>query len=133
MDWSYLAGFIDADGSIGFRKATYEHPRPYITATQAPEYRKVLDELYVFVGIGAVNVRSEGLVVWQAAGYKIYDTIRALRPFLIIKQDRADRVLEFIDCRNRLRQINGNAPPDQHCLDLVEANKKRHSGRRFLT
>lgn len=128
MDWSYAAGFIDADGSLGFAAASYEHPRPVLTATQNVEHREVLDLLAVLIGLGGVYLRDSGLAIYRTAGFKLLDPLQHLEPYLIVKRTNAQRMIEFINCR----QTRKSLPPDEHCLALVEASRYKKTGRIFL-
>lgn len=118
MNWDYAAGFMDADGHIGFFHE-YGSPRPNITASQTT--REVLDQLCSLFGIGKVHQRaSSNLFVWRATGTRMLPIVRELAPRLIVKQPQALRVIEFIECRTKAAH---NRPFDQHCFDLVEANR----------
>lgn len=116
MNLSYAAGFIDADGSIGFFME-YGSPRVAMSASQ--NSHEVLDQLRDLLDIGQVYSRPAGVFVWRASGFKILPVVRSLLPFIIVKRQQALRVEEFILCRQQAPRT----PVDAHCLALVAANK----------
>lgn len=118
MNWDYAAGFMDADGSIGFFHE-YGTPRPCISASQTTE--EVLIQLKsLFSDIGGIYHRDIGaLYVFRATGTKMLPILKELVPRLIVKQPQCLRLIEFIECRTNGRH---NKPIDEHCKDLVTAN-----------
>ena len=129
MNWDYLAGFIDGEGTITFWR--YRSPKgtscllPYLIVYQkdpAP-LRAIRD----FLGVG--NLRENGPINrYELRGRALLPVLRELSPRLLVKQRQANALIEFIECRTRL----AGKPYDDHCLALDpqmrEWNRRGNSG-----
>ena len=119
MDWSYVAGFIDGEGTITFARCRTRVGNPslkprIIVGQKKPEVLYLIQEK---VGGGHVLQQPGGLFVWQADGLRLHlDLMSRLQPLLIIKKRQAEILVEF--CKCRLAVLGGNQTYDQHCLDL---------------
>lgn len=90
----YLAGMIDADGSIRFRKKTLPFVCVYNT------YAPLLDWLRETLGCGSIYKTTKGreqVQCWQTtAARDLFALLTSIRPFLIVKASDADAVLAFL-------------------------------------
>lgn len=95
----YLAGFFDGEGTIGIWPAVNSegrvHHRAFIRVDNLD--RRPLDLMAaMFGGNVLLNGRlGRPLYYWQAASRRAVDIIAQLRPYLIVKADQADIVIEF--------------------------------------
>lgn len=115
MNWDYLAGFIDGEGTITFWR--YRSAKgtpcllPYLIVYQkdpAP-LRAIRD----FLGVGIY--RENGPINrYELRGKALLPVLRELSPRLLVKQRQADALIEFIECRIKL----AGKPYDDHCLAL---------------
>jgi len=114
IDRAYLAGFIDADGSIGVNKLqTGSTIRVTASNTAIP----VLEELKSLWG-GSICISSDkrsnhkphGNLVWTARAAK--EILLAIQPYLKIKQEQ---------CRVALSFMNTVNPPDKQFEPLSPA------------
>jgi hypothetical protein len=103
---AYLAGIVDADGTIGIKRSTYamrvrgDSSVPIYSERVAvrqvePHAIDLFSELFGgYRGIARPSaVRGKPLHSWQATDRKAVAVLEALRPFLRIKAAHADNAL----------------------------------------
>jgi hypothetical protein len=107
----YLAGFIDAEGSLGLRKVHHQgwNPQYAPRVTVCNTNRAILEDLqHSFGGILAHQPRrvpgwkDADQLVWT--GRKVKPLLLAVKPFLEIKRRQARILLQFITHRKKTRQ-----------------------------
>ena len=121
-EWAYLAGFIDGDGSIGIlthprkSRGNRMHMTPRITLTN----RSHLVMQWAKERLGSVihatkpkegNLRARGTsyrIEWRGMK-KAQQILPNIIPYLIIKKERAETVMEFVTWRTNKRR--GYNPP----------------------
>lgn len=138
MDWSYVAGFLDGEGSISLaRGGSYRYKgvrreptyRPAVSLSNTN--REVLDAIATFVGIGKVHVHREERgnktgFVYMLTGQRASKLLAGVLPHLIVKREQAEIALAFIERRaaqrtrpftdedydfvRRMRTVNARAP-----------------------
>ena len=121
MDWSYAAGFIDGEGSMGFAmdaRTVGNSILPYITLTQAEKYRgfRAVQELaalmesegiktYVYVTDhrgrattrGGPFMRNYRTIKLHVRSYEnIILALRKLIPHLVVRKNSAEDLLRFL-------------------------------------
>jgi len=107
MNWDYLAGFFDGEGSICFAagKANKEHVVYRLAFTLSNNRREVLDLACAFLGFGRVyrRARKEGRhrPSWdyKATGHGLLPALRELEPRLLIKRPQVLLAIQFIEHR----------------------------------
>ncbi len=98
MDWNYLAGFIDGEGSIILKPPRV---RIYISNTNEP----VLKKIKGFVGCGSVfevkrkikgNWKKQ--YGWTIGSHKeVLGILKKIEPFLIIKKELCNKAILYIE------------------------------------
>ena len=113
---AWLAGFIDADGSVAMRgHATCTSMAAVVqVAGTDPRARDRVISIYTEAGIkfsladvktdvrGLLKGRENHARAWNVSVSRREDTHRLLtliRPYLVCKQDRADLIIEFLSNR----------------------------------
>jgi len=98
---AYLAGLIDADGSVRFKidHSTAEKvKRPFVSVYNTN--LALIDWLVSTLGHGSVtkgNMGREQVMAWTIQGARdVYALLTALRPMLIVKASDADAALNFL-------------------------------------
>lgn len=90
---AYIAGLVDADGSIRFRKG-----RPFVSIYNTNT--DLIAWLMRTLGHGSVsngNLGREQVVAWSIqAARDVYALVTAIRPWLIVKADDADAALAHL-------------------------------------
>lgn len=139
-EWAYIAGIIDGEGTISvIRVAKRNHyalrPQVQITNTHEPLFRWLVDKL----GIGIVKRNRDDTRDWfkqtpktsyvmTVPGYRCYSILQYIEPFLIIKKEHAQIVMQFIESR---AQQPYNGPYTQNEIDLwLRVRALNHGGFR---
>ncbi len=116
-DWAYVAGMIDADGSICISKTTAKarNGRPYwlfdcrtvVSNTSMDLMRWLKNKFggYDKLTVNAISKKAKEngqksikpCYVWQMEGYKAQERfLLAILPYLVIKREQAILALEFV-------------------------------------
>lgn len=106
--YAYLAGFIDADGSISITTAKYDSKISYRIKLSAHNCKKEpIDLLAAQFGGGKIRFKKTGKArlhnnwrpcyEWIITCNKAADAIRKLIPFLLVKREQALICLELDD------------------------------------
>lgn len=110
---SYLAGFLDGDGSIYVkltRNRTYRFGfqiAPYVVFYQSIRAKAFLEELSRLIGGGYVRTRKDGI-----AEYIIGDTITlqmvlcVVQPHVRLKQKQVALALEILEAKPKIKTRN---------------------------
>ena len=117
ISWQYLAGMIDADGSIGTTRTGMNRNivgRVIIANTNHDFLQSIKEEFG-----GSLSLRKQGSKPnWKPFGSISWTNRRAeivlenILPFLIIKQEQAKLVLELIKMKNM--------PKSERCIYTSE-------------
>ena len=100
---SYLAGFLDADGSIMLQFKKREDVRfkyrakAVICFYQKDKDREGLEKLKDITGIGYVYSRNDNMAEWRIEGYaRVKEFLLKLLPYLRFKQRQAQFILQAL-------------------------------------
>lgn len=119
MDWSYVAGFIDGEGTITFARTKSRAGNPMLKPRLLIG-QKLSEVLYLIqekVGDGHIMQSGKGLYIFQHDGVrKLPLMLEELLPYLIIKKRQAEILLDYCKCRTKV--LGAGIGLDQHCLDL---------------
>lgn len=137
LDFCYLAGAVDGDGSIsiGMKTPSKESSRAttmyYEMVYLSGCHDEIPNLLYHYFGgslIKSAPNPSTGTIMWKwrVERQKAIKCLRELTPHLIIKRTQADLVLKFRDVN--LPTLNNCVNPDvvKHRKELYEKVKKLH-------
>lgn len=100
---AYIAGFLDADGSIYVRLKPNEDYRynfqvaPYIVFYQKKDQVKVLEHIKELLNVGYLRYRKDGIVeytIGDVAGLR--KLIATVRDYLVLKRKRLDLLEEVL-------------------------------------
>lgn len=111
---AWFAGLFDGEGSIVLAKRNSENSK----AARIIIYntvRELLEQVIRFTGVGVIherkskNPRHADSYYWQCGGGEAVAILRQVRPWLIVKADRADAVLsgESFERQSRWDDIYG--------------------------
>jgi hypothetical protein len=107
---SYLAGFLDGDGSIHFqlvRQKEYRfgfYIRSTVSLSQSTTARAGLEQLQTIIGGGYLRDRGTGmsdLVITSRP--VVQEVLEQVKPYVIFKRDHVGRALELLPRLDRLR------------------------------
>jgi hypothetical protein len=97
MNWSYIAGFIDGEGWIGY---TNNYPRIVITQKN----KIVLEKIKEFVGNGYIYGQNECYQLVWSDFPSVFNVLLHIRYLLIVKGDVACNM--YFDIRERMAEKN---------------------------
>ena len=105
---SYLAGFLDGDGSIYVRlkpNATYRFGyqiAPYIVLFQSAKSRKEFEVLCSLIGFGYIRKRKDGVLEYTIGTREgIIKFLSIVKPYVILKRKQVDLMLKILDVKSR--------------------------------
>lgn len=109
--WIYLAGILDADGSICISKATAEslklgrchNPRYVLYLNIVNTSKELMD--WLIQNFGGTNYKRRKRLSdnhrvtydWRLSNNQCIEVLKLIEPFLIIKKDRAKLGIEFVE------------------------------------
>lgn len=118
--WPYLAGFLDADGSIYVRIKPRKGYRygfqvsPSVVFFQSSKERRKLEKIRDFCRLGYLRDRKDGITEWVVGDRKsIQVLIKRTLPYLVFKRKQAELMLDVLE---RHRKVKSK----EDFLDLVE-------------
>ena len=138
---AYLAGAIDADGTLGIKKSTYavrvtkDSKQPsYSERVALRQVGDVVPKLLKKNFGGSFYItkpsakRGQHLFSWAVTDMKAASCIRALLPFLLIKKNQAKNCLALRSVKNRSKKARvskgrghaGSSPRNQRHSDSME-------------
>ncbi len=101
---AYLAGFLDGDGSIYVRlkpNPTYRYGfqiAPYIVFFQSQKDQKKFERICGLIKLGHLRVRKDGILEYIISkNGALREFLKIVTPFLILKKDQANLMLEILD------------------------------------
>ncbi len=106
---SYIAGFLDADGSIYVKltkNTTYKYRyqvSPYIVFYQSQSSKKSLEELQRIIGIGYLRLRNDGIEEYIIGDIQsIRNFLQNIEKFLIFKKQQAKLIIKILDLKEKI-------------------------------
>ena len=106
---SYLAGFLDGDGSIYAQlkvNPTYRYGfqvAVYVVLFQSQKDRFLFEKICSMIGLGYLRVRKDGIleyIIGKASA--IREFLKMIGPFVILKQEQVALMLEILDKKERV-------------------------------
>ena len=97
---AYIAGFLDADGSIYVRakpNPTYRYGfqiAPYVVFYQSAKERESFAKVCALIGYGRIRERNDGILEYVINKVSdIRDFLKCVQPHLVLKQRQAALML----------------------------------------
>jgi len=105
MDWRYIAGFFDGEGSIVM--VPVRRHRIFITQTN----EEVLRRIQAFTGVGSVVPITKRKKHWKdawiyyvAKGENVLSFLRGVKPYLIVKKQLTVQTIRNLEITERQRK-----------------------------
>jgi hypothetical protein len=137
VDWSYVAGFVDGEGSLCIhRGGTYVYKgvprwptyRPLIAVSN--NHRGVLEQMRDFIGFGSIHNHPRSSpnaklgYALHLSGFRIAPVLEKLQPLLIIKKRQAEVMLAFIERRRRQKTRPFTSEDYAHVEEMRRLNDR---------
>lgn len=138
MTWDYIAGFFDADGTVG--NGIYDN-NPSVRASFTNTNKEVLEKIQEFLGYGNLYEckLSEKNPKWKTAWLLCIRDHRLVKEFLetvldklIVKKEKSIETLEFIDNAGYRKGVN-DLDHDEVLIKYNELQSLRKTGKVFET
>jgi len=137
---SYLAGFLDGDGSIYVRMKpnhTYRYNFQviaYIAFFQSSKSRDAFCILCDKIGCGKLRTRKDGILEYVISRQDaVYAFLNAIEPYLILKRDQAKLMRKILSQKSRVK----NEKDFKNLMTLIdsfrELNYSKNRKKRTLT
>ena len=108
--WSYLAGFLDADGSIYVRvkpNKSYHFGfqiAPTIAFFQSQKEEKRIKAIQKYYGLGYLRKRNDGIIEWIVGDEKgLRFILKNTIPHLQLKIQQAKLMLEILNKKSKIQ------------------------------
>ncbi len=105
---AYLAGFLDGDGSIYVRakpNTSYKYGyqiAPYVAFFQSASSKRFKD-MVARIGYGKLRLRKDGIYEFTINKQaEIEDFLMKVRPYLILKQEQAELMLDILTLKSEI-------------------------------
>ena len=108
---AYIAGFLDADGSI-YVQAKPNHSyrygfqiAPYIVFFQSQKDEEAFKEVCDLIGYGHLRRRKDGILEYIVSKIDdIKDFLKIISPFLIMKKNQAELMVQILDLKGKVEK-----------------------------
>jgi len=107
---SYLAGFLDGDGSIYVRlkpNDTYRYGfqiAPYIVLFQSQKERLNFEKICNLINLGYLRERKDGILEYTIGREEsIRSFLKMVAQYLILKKEQANLMLKILDMRKKVK------------------------------
>ena len=110
---SYLAGFLDGDGSIYVRlkpNKSYQYGfqvSPYVIFFQSSKNRKSFESLCSLVGFGYMRERKDGILEFTVGRKNdIKQFLSMVKPYVILKKKQVDLMEVILERKEKVNNKN---------------------------
>lgn len=117
IDLAYMAGIIDGEGCISARRRSHrkgKRPNSTPTLAIANTHRGLLEWVTVKFGGNICSPRNQirrpthkQIYQWSMEGSCVYDLLRLVLPYLVVKRNQAEVVMEMVEIKDNASPENG--------------------------
>jgi len=132
IDFAYIAGFLDGDGSIMFqikkRKDTLRGKRLMFTICfyQDTRHEKPLFWIKNRLGIGYISRRNDGITELRVNGHKqVQKILQSLYPYLRFKKEQVRYLFRAINILNKRKIDKLTKKEKKEIVDALIAARKQ--------
>ena len=133
---SYLAGFLDGDGSIYVRlkpNLTYRFGYQmiaYVAFFQSGKHREEFEKVCRLMPFGAMRIRKDGICEYTISKQEeITEFLLSIKDYLVMKKPQAELVLEVM----KLRQIVNDKKDFQNLMNKIEIFRELNYSKKRKT
>lgn len=106
---AYIAGFLDADGSIYVRAKpndTYKYGfqiAPYIAFFQSEKERDKFETVCSLIDYGKMRIRNDGILEYVVRRNQgIRELLECVKPFVVMKKQQVELMLEILSAKEKV-------------------------------
>ena len=107
MDWNYIAGFFDGEGSISFK---VKGKTPFYVVCIANTNREILEEIQKFLREKGINShlysRPSAQYIYISKQSDMLKFLRRIKPFIFIKLPKAKELIFYLTHKKSRFKIN---------------------------
>ena len=136
---AYIAGFLDADGSIYVRAKPNQTYRfgyqiaPYIVFYQSSK-SDLFKEVYSLIPFGRVRIRKDGVTEYIVSKHnELIEFAKIIQPFLILKQKQVMLLLKILEQKELVNNEKDFEKILQLCNEFQNLNYSKKRKIRTLT
>ncbi len=107
---AFIAGFLDADGSIYIRLKPNEDYRfgyqisPYIVFFQKEKEKRVLEYIKNLLNVGYLRRRKDGIVEYTIGDTEgLKKVIKTVKPYIVLKKKQLELMDEILSLRKKTK------------------------------
>ncbi|TSC88794.1 MAG: site-specific DNA endonuclease [Parcubacteria group bacterium Gr01-1014_3] len=137
---SYLAGFLDGDGSIYAQlkpNPTYKYGfqiAVYVVLFQSQKDRSQFEKICSLIGLGYLRLRKDGIleyIIGKIDSIRIF--LKMIKPYVILKAEQVDLMLEILDKKDKIQSKEDFNSLAKLVDSFRELNYSKKRKRRTLT
>ncbi len=106
---SYIAGFLDGDGSIYVRAKPNSDYRfgfqiaPYVILFQSAKGKEKFTELCNLIGLGYIRERKDGVLEYTINKVAdIREFLKAIYPYTLLKKKQIELMIKILDAKSKI-------------------------------
>ena len=107
---SYLAGFLDGDGSIYVRlkpNSSYKYGfqvAPYIVLFQSKKEQRNFEKICSMIGLGHLRIRKDGILEYVISKERnLRQFLGMVKPFTILKRKQVRLMIEILKKKEKIK------------------------------
>ncbi|KKQ21550.1 MAG: Homing endonuclease [Parcubacteria group bacterium GW2011_GWB1_43_8b] len=137
---SYIAGFLDGDGSIYVRLKPNQSYRygfqisPYIVLFQSQKDQINFQKICNLINLGYLRVRKDGILEYIIGKTDaIRKFLQIVKPFVILKKEQVNLMIKILDIKENIKNKNDFIKLAKLIDDFRELNYSKKRKKRILT
>ena len=137
---SYLAGFLDGDGSIYAQlkpNSTYKYGfqiAAYVVLFQSQKGQSQFEKICSLIGLGYLRLRKDGIleyIIGKTDNIRIF--LKMIKPYAILKAKQIDLMLEILQKKEKVKDRKDFISLAKLIDSFRELNYSKKRKRRTLT
>ena len=137
---SYIAGFLDGDGSIYVRlkpNRTYRYGfqiSPYIVLFQSQKEKINFQKICDLINLGYLRTRKDGILEYIIGRTDaIRKFLQIVKPFVILKKEQVDLMIKILNMKENIKNKNDFIKLAKLVDSFRDLNYSKKRKKRILT
>ena len=137
---SYIAGFLDGDGSVYVQlkpNRTYRYGfqvSPYIVLFQSQKDKINFQKICNLIGLGYLRIRKDGIleyIIGKTDALRKF--LQIVKPFVILKKEQVNLMIKILNTKEKIKNKNDFIELAKLIDRFRELNYSKKRKRRILT